>query len=398
MGNPHEAIRVNEATEHNVRAWFNTFSTYRDKYRVKNINIHNMDEHGLCIGKINPKKVVGAAKDQWGLPRKRTKMRNSQSREWVSIVECISAGQTSIQPLIIFKGVHVNINWAPNQPPSYKYTADPSAWMNDTIAIWWLNEIFIPQTRPRGAEYRILIFDQHTTHLSDEFEKACKKQRIITLPLPAHTSDVLQPLDLVMFSPLKGKYKDKLYELCQLNDGDDTKKKYFCHLYHEARQESFHASNIQSAFKKAGLVPYDPEGVIQRPDVIKTIQISTEQQLIDKPPRVHDVKYLENALYQIKQENQSSMTSKLEMSTWIATKAIEALSSKSVELAQQQLKYNTLEHKHKTLLQKRGTRKVPPKRGHHLVDAEDIMAKQKEWDKENKRPPPRQSASTRMKK
>ena len=230
VGNPHEAIRVNEATEHNVRTWFDFFVTHRDKYQVEDVNIHNMDEHGLCIGKINPRKVVGAAKDQWGQLRKRTKMRNSQTREWVSIVECISAGQTSIQPLIIFKGVNVNINWAPDDPPPYKYAADPSAWINDKLALAWLNEIFEPQTRPRGSQYRILLFDQHTTHLSNEFQATCKKKNIITLPLPSHTSDVLQPLDLVMFSPIKGSYKDRLYELCQLNDSDDTKKKDFCHL------------------------------------------------------------------------------------------------------------------------------------------------------------------------
>ncbi|THZ14751.1 hypothetical protein D6C89_10019 [Aureobasidium pullulans] len=39
-----------------------------------------------------------------------------------------------------------------------------------------------------------------------------------------------------MFSPIKGKCKDKLYQLCELNDGNPTKKKDFCHLYHEARQ------------------------------------------------------------------------------------------------------------------------------------------------------------------
>lgn len=107
-------------------------------------NIWNMDEHGLCIGKINPRKVVGATKDKWGKLRKRTKMRNPETREWVSIVECISAGQTSTQPLIIFEGVNVNIDWLPDVLPPYKYTADPTVSINDKIAIAWLNERFIP--------------------------------------------------------------------------------------------------------------------------------------------------------------------------------------------------------------------------------------------------------------
>ncbi|KAH0209605.1 CENP-B protein, partial [Aureobasidium melanogenum] len=302
LGDPHEALRVNEATEENVRAWFGLFSSYRDQYRVLDCNIWKLDEHGLCIGKINPRKVVGATKDKWGKLRKRTKMRNPETREWVSIVECISAGQTFTQPLIIFEGVNVNIDWLPDVLPPYKYTADPTVSINDKIAIAWINERFVPQTRPRGVHYRILLFDQHATHLSDKFEQACKKRRTITLPLPAHTSDILQPCDLTMFSPIKGKYKDKLYELCQLNDSEPTKKKDFCRLYHEARKETFKPSNYETAFKKAGLVPFDPQSVINRPEVIKQPPQPREPQPDDLPPCIYDAKALEKDLYHLDKE------------------------------------------------------------------------------------------------
>jgi hypothetical protein len=58
---------------------------------------------------------------------------------------------------------------------------------------------------------------------------------------------------------------------------------------------------------------------------------------VDIPPRVCDQKYLEDSLYQIGKEIQSSLAEQLEMTTWVATKALEALGSKSVELAQQHL-------------------------------------------------------------
>jgi hypothetical protein len=138
-------------------------------------------------------------------------MKNLENREWVSIVECISARATCIQPLIIFEGIDVNINWAPDDPPPYKYTADPTAWVNDDIALWWLQEIFLPHTK---STYRIVLFDNPNTHLSSQFGSECKKRRFIIISLPGHTPDVLQPLDLVMFSPIEGKYKDKLYQLC----------------------------------------------------------------------------------------------------------------------------------------------------------------------------------------
>jgi hypothetical protein len=61
-----------------------------------------------------------------------------------------------------------------------------------------------------------------------------------------------------MFSPIKGKHKAKLCQLCELNDGDNTKEIDFCYLYHEARKETFKPSSFLSTFKKAGLVPSDP--------------------------------------------------------------------------------------------------------------------------------------------
>ena len=122
----------------------------------------------------------------------------------MSIIKCISAGTTCIQPLVIFEGVDVNIDSAPDDPPPYKYTADPTAWVDDDIAYWWLTEIFLPQTKPSSTQYRVLLFDDHSTYLSKQFEDECRRRRVVTIPLPAHTSDVLQSLDLIMFSPIKG--------------------------------------------------------------------------------------------------------------------------------------------------------------------------------------------------
>ncbi|THX43745.1 hypothetical protein D6D08_10539 [Aureobasidium pullulans] len=305
LGDPHESVRVNNATEENVRAWFDMFSSFRDKFRVLDANIHNMDEHGLCIGKINPRKVVGAAFDAWGKLRKRTKCRNSQTREWVSIVECISGGGTSVSPLIIFEGLNT-----PDEPPPYKYKATPTAWTNDEVALAWLNEIFIPETRPRGA----------------------------------------QP------------------------------------------------SNFESAFKKAGLIPFDPQSVIDRPAVVKNPPLLPPSELDGLQPRIYDPKTLKKDLYELNKENNASIDEKLDMATWIAEKAIQALGHKTVELAKQELKYKTLEFKHIALQEKKGRKKVPPKRGRELVDAGDIVAKQKEWKRDNETPPPSRSVRSRMKK
>jgi hypothetical protein len=82
----------------------------------------------------------------------------------------------------------------------------------------------------------------------------------------------------------------------------------------------------------------------------------------------------------------------------VAIKAIGALSSKTVELSQQHVLYQTLEYKYKALQEQNGRRKVQPKRGHHLVDREDIVNTQNQWNKEKQTSPlPLQTLRSRMK-
>jgi hypothetical protein len=104
-------------------------SSERDGYRVQDAKTHDIHEHGLCIGKIDPRKVVDEAFDKFGKPCKKTKVRDLQNREWVSIIECISGGEISIQPLVIFEGVNVDIKWAPDDSPPYKHIADLVTWI-----------------------------------------------------------------------------------------------------------------------------------------------------------------------------------------------------------------------------------------------------------------------------
>jgi hypothetical protein len=96
-------------------------------------------------------------------------MRSSQTHEWVSIIGCISADQISTQPLLIFMGQNIQVIGHLINHFSLGILLVSSASMDDDIAIWWLEETFMPQTRPRGRQHRILLFDQQNTHLSEIF-------------------------------------------------------------------------------------------------------------------------------------------------------------------------------------------------------------------------------------
>jgi len=50
---------------------------------------------------------------------------------------------------------------------------------------------------------RLLIMDGHSSHITANMIAYCMRHAIDLLILPPHTSYVLQPLDVSVFSPLK---------------------------------------------------------------------------------------------------------------------------------------------------------------------------------------------------
>jgi hypothetical protein len=81
--------------------------------------------------------------------------------------------------------------------------------------------------------------------------------------MPAHSSYLLQPLDVGCFSPLKAAYRRLVAENARLGI-NYVDKPEFLSIYKQARIEALSADNIYSSFMVTGLVPLDPEQVLSR--------------------------------------------------------------------------------------------------------------------------------------
>ena len=58
----------------------------------------------------------------------------------------------------------------------------------------------------------LLLFDGHLTHISIPVIREALNQHIVILKFPPHVTDVLQPLDVTCFGPLKKKWEKLLHE------------------------------------------------------------------------------------------------------------------------------------------------------------------------------------------
>ena len=81
--------------------------------------------------------------------------------------------------------------------------------------------------------------------------------------MPAHSSHLLQPLDVGCFSALKQSY-GRLVEQIMSRGVNHINKREFLPLYKQARQIALHQNNIQAGFAATGLVPYSPDRVLSQ--------------------------------------------------------------------------------------------------------------------------------------
>ena len=84
--------------------------------------------------------------------------------------------------------------------------------------------------------------------------------------MPAHSSHLLQPLDVGCFSPLKRAYSREIEGLIRHHINHITKLE-FLPAVKAAYDRSFTPANIRSAFQGSGLIPHQPDVVLSKLDV-----------------------------------------------------------------------------------------------------------------------------------
>ena len=189
------------------------------------------------------------------------------NREWVTVIQGISAAGWAIPPFIIFAGKVLISSWYHDVPRDWILQVSPNGWTSNELAIAWLKH-FNAHTKARSVgSYRLLIVDGHESHQSFEFHKFCKQEKIVVLCMPSHSSRILQPLDLVCFSLLKRAYEDEISVLARYRT-KHIKKESFLPAFVKAFNKAFSGDHIRASFRAAGLVPYNPEGVLSKLDVV----------------------------------------------------------------------------------------------------------------------------------
>ena len=146
-----------------------------------------MDETGCYVGPVTDGTVLGPATKTVII------IKQARNKEWITVLECISARGRYIKPTVIFKGKALQHQWFEESTPDWVYTTSNKGWIDNGIGLGWLEQVFIPQTRSATSDTigRILVLDGHASHVDSLFMKAYYNNKIYYIYLPPYTSHVL---------------------------------------------------------------------------------------------------------------------------------------------------------------------------------------------------------------
>ena len=113
------------------------------------------------------------------------------------------------------------------------------------MALAWL-EHFDLHAKPVGA-YWLLIIDGHESHCLVDFQDLCKEKKIITLCMLAHSSHLLQLLNVACFLLLKRLYSDGISALAR-NRINYISKETFLPVFKAAFSKTLTTENICAGF------------------------------------------------------------------------------------------------------------------------------------------------------
>ncbi|KAM5526796.1 transposase [Fusarium oxysporum f. sp. phaseoli] len=194
--------RKKSVTEEGLREYYEGLRRLIIDLSIGTDRMHNLDETGVQEGE-----TIAGIVARTVLTSSSEKIQSDASA-WISILETISATGQRLTPCIVYTRKTSQGQNFGDFIPDRKYTCSEKGWSNTEILLRWFYDVFLPETTPKDpSQWRLLVLDQHKTHISVEFLKKAYMNKVWLSWLPSHSSHITQPLDVGIFAALKRYYR-----------------------------------------------------------------------------------------------------------------------------------------------------------------------------------------------
>jgi hypothetical protein len=138
-----------------------------------------------------------------------------------------------------------------------------SGFTSDTLTYRFLQH-FIQHTHSGpDTPYKILLMDNHGSHLTPQFVLLARANNIVPFTFPAHLTHCMQPLDVGVFQSYKHWHNKAIQCAIETLDFDYTISSFLRDLS-GIRRKTFKKTTIQHAFSSSGMWPINRRKVAEK--------------------------------------------------------------------------------------------------------------------------------------
>ena len=155
-------------------------------------------------------------------------------------------------------------SWIPHKVQGqWFFSYNTKGWTSNIYGEFWLKHCFKPVMRTKAnRQKRLLLCDGHDSHISAQFVRFCIDHNIILFLLLPHSSHLLQPLDVGIFSPLKQAMSSQLNWL-YATEISRLQKAEWLERYALACSSAITSKNICGGWRGMGLFPTNVNRVLR---------------------------------------------------------------------------------------------------------------------------------------
>lgn len=242
-----------------INGFYNRLGEVRSRYKIIDDDVWNSDEKGFAIGLAIGGKVFCRS------GRRNSHLVQDGGREWVTLVETVSATGGVTPPFLVYAAKSQRESWHDYvDRDEATFSISDTGYMHHRLSLKWLKEHFEKFSQPSSpTAHRLLILDNHSSHQDFDFYHYCLEHRIHLLFFPSHLTPVLQPLDQNPFGMIGRFYRQQVDEFYRVNGPYSTiHKGDFFPLLQQARQQSLTKANVRASFHCTGIVPLNRSRVL----------------------------------------------------------------------------------------------------------------------------------------
>ena len=244
-------VGARSATRETLDNYYKELLIILQKYKLleKPHRIFSVDETGVSTEHIPPKIVA---------QRGRTPLAVVSNRSATAmIISTVSAIGQVLPPYIIFKGKRMCDDLLAGALPGTQAAMSETGWSNTKVFQMYLIEHLLKYVPTNKDEPLLLLYDGHSSHINVPLIEWARKHNIILFQLPAHTSHLLQPLDVGVFGPFEVSYYNECSNYLRKHPGQIITQYDVCRLTANALSHTMTLGNIIGSFKRTGIYPFN---------------------------------------------------------------------------------------------------------------------------------------------